>query len=291
MSAGGASGRPEAPPPPAGRVATPEAPASPSGPANDPSAQTAFVVDDELAPMPFIPSWSDADRVRAELEVLRLNVSAHPLAFAREGMRRLRCVPFARLVEVRDGTRIRLAGVLERAQMPWIRSGHRTLFLTLEDETGMAEVVVFNDVFLRYGKLLKETVYLLVEGELQNNDERGLAVVAQRIFDLMAAIRDPGILKRGASSGGRSTAQRPTAPPAPRDRGIAPRGDSRSAGTGEHPPVREPAKDHPWLGPMAPDPRYPAPTRQDHRWPKADPAEGLDDLPVVEPRTRPGRTG
>ena len=44
----------------------------------------------------------------------------------------------------------------------------------------MAEVVVFNDVFLRYGKLLKETVYLLVEGELQNNDERGLAVVAQR---------------------------------------------------------------------------------------------------------------
>jgi hypothetical protein len=42
---------------------------------------------------------------------------------------------------------------------------------------------------------------------------------------------------------------------------------------------------------MAPDPRYPSPSPQDHRWPKADPAEGLDDLPVVEPRTRPGRTG
>jgi error-prone DNA polymerase len=220
--------------------------------------------------MPFIPSWSDVDRVRAELEVLRLNVSAHPLAFARRGVRRLRCVPFARLHEVRDGTRVRLAGVLERAQMPWIRSGHRTLFLTLEDETGMAEVVVFNDGFLRYGKLLKETVYLLVEGELQNNDERGLAVVAQRIFDLMAVLRDPGILKRGSGVGRRAGAGPPK---------------------GGQPLASTHLKTRPQWGPMAPDPRYPSPSPQDHRWPKADPAEGLDDLPVVEPRTRPGRTG
>jgi len=93
---------------------------------------------------------------------------------------------------VPDGRRIRLAGVLERAQMPWIRSGHRTLFLTLEDETGLAEVVVFNDVYLKYGRVLKEAVYLLVEGELQNNDERGLAVVAHAIHDLSAVLRGGG---------------------------------------------------------------------------------------------------
>ena len=79
---------------------------------------------------------------------------------------------------------MRLAGVLERAQMPWIRSGHRTMFLTLEDETELGQVVVFNDVYLKDGRVLKDAIYLLVEGEVQNDEEHGLAVVAHRIMDL-----------------------------------------------------------------------------------------------------------
>ena len=121
--------------------------------------------------------------------MLGLNVSDHPLAFVRAELDTLGAVPFGRLHLVSDGRRVRVAGVLERAQMPWIRSGHRTLFLTLEDETGLAEVVVFNDVYLRYGRVLKEAVYLLVEGELQNNAERGLAIVAARVVDLEATLR------------------------------------------------------------------------------------------------------
>ena len=124
--------------------------------------------------------------------MLGLNVTAHPLSLVRARVDRLGAVPFARLGMVPDGRRIRLAGVLERAQMPWIRSGHRTLFLTLEDETGLAEVVVFNDVYLKYGRVLKEAVYLLVEGELQNNDERGLAVVAHAVSDLSRVLRGGG---------------------------------------------------------------------------------------------------
>ena len=99
-----------------------------------------------------------------------------------------------------DGHHIRLAGVLERAQMPWIRSGHRTLFLTLEDETGLAEVVVFNDVYLRYGRVLKAATYLLIEGELQNNDERGLAIVADHIYDLSQLLRESGTLVQHAKN-------------------------------------------------------------------------------------------
>jgi error-prone DNA polymerase len=147
-----------------------------------------LAIDDRLGELPFVPSWSARERVAVELEVLGLNVSDHPLAFVRAALDALGAVPFGRLHLVPDGRRIRVAGVLERAQMPWIRSGHRTLFLTLEDETGLAEVVVFNDVYLRYGRVLKEAVYLLVEGELQNNDERGLAIVAARIVDLEAAL-------------------------------------------------------------------------------------------------------
>ena len=147
-----------------------------------------FATDEQLGALPFVPSWSAREKVAVELEVLGLNVSAHPLDFVRAELTALDAVPFGRLHLAPDGRRIRLAGVLERAQMPWIRTGHRTLFLTLEDESGLAEVVVFNDVYLRYGRVLKEAVYLLVEGELQNNDERGLAVVATRIVDLEAVL-------------------------------------------------------------------------------------------------------
>jgi error-prone DNA polymerase len=165
------------------------------GEASDGSVLTAspdealqFATDEQLGALPFVPSWSAREKVAVELEVLGLNVSAHPLDFVRAELTALDAVPFDRLHLVPNGRRIRLAGVLERAQMPWIRSGHRTLFLTLEDESGLAEVVVFNDVYLRYGRVLKEAVYLLIEGELQNNDERGLAVVATRIVDLEAVL-------------------------------------------------------------------------------------------------------
>jgi len=115
-----------------------------------------FATDEQLGALPFVPSWSAREKVAVELEVLGLNVSAHPLDFVRAELTALDAVPFGRLHLVPNGRRIRLAGVLERAQMPWIRSGHRTLFLTLEDESGLAEVVVFNDVYLRYGRVLKE---------------------------------------------------------------------------------------------------------------------------------------
>ena len=72
--------------------------------------------------------------------------------------------------------------------MPWVRSGHRTLFLTLEDETDLAQVVVFNDTYRKYGGILKDAVYLYVEGVLQNDEKHGLAIVAQHICDLGAVV-------------------------------------------------------------------------------------------------------
>ena len=185
-----------------------------------------------------------------ELELLGLNVSAHPLRFVRDEVEALGVTPMGRLPEVRHGRRVRVAGVLERAQMPWIRSGHRTMFLTLEDETELGQVVVFNDVYLKYGRVLKDAVYLLVEGELQNDEEHGLAVVAHRITDLLQAIgRD--------EAGGRA-----------RDRGRGARGPGGAV----------PATAGPAAGGAS------VPGGLTYQRPDAW------ELPAVEPRTRPGRT-
>ena len=175
-----------------------------------------------------------------ELELLGLNVSAHPLRFVREQIEALGVTPMGRLPEVRHGTRVRVAGVLERAQMPWIRSGHRTMFLTLEDETELGQVVVFNDVYLRYGRVLKSAISLLVEGELQNDEEHGLAVVAHNVMDLTE------VLGRSETLPGEQ-------------------GDG---------------KDHSAAGATAPAGGAFSYQRPD-AW----------ELPAVEPRTRPGRTG
>ena len=192
--------------------------------------QPRLALDEQIAPLAFLPSWTEQQRVTVELELLGLTVSAHPLHFVRDQIAALGVTPLARLSEVPHGRRVRLAGVLERAQMPWIRSGHRTLFLTLEDETELGQVVVFNDVYLKYGGVLKDALYFFVEGELQNDAEHGLAVVAHRIMDLTSVLGRAKILpgeRRSGEAGGALAYKRPDA------------------------------------------------------W----------ELPVVEPRTRPGRTG
>src|SRR5450830_649439 len=204
--------------------------------------QPRLALDEQFAPLAFLPDWSRQRRVSVELELLGLNVSAHPLRFVRDQVQALGVTPMARLPQVAHGRRVRLAGVLERAQMPWIRSGHRTMFLTLEDETELGQVVVFNDVYLKYGRVLKDAIYLLVEGELQNDEEHGLAVVAHKIMDLTKVLgRDealPGGERRAGEAGGALAAP-----------GSVPGGG---------------------LAYQRPD-----------AW----------ELPAVEPRTRPGRTG
>jgi len=206
--------------------------------------QPRLALDEQLGPLTFLPDWPRQRRVSIELELLGLNVSAHPLRFVRDEVKALGVTPMGRLPEVRHGRRVRVSGVLERAQMPWIRSGHRTMFLTLEDETELGQVVVFNDVYLKYGRVLKDAIYLLVDGELQNDEEHGLAVVAHRITDLTRALGREGVL-----------------PADGRRDGFAGAPGAAGGGTGAVPGAFAYQRPDAW------------------------------ELPAVEPRTRPGRTG
>ena len=224
---------------PAGRGrAGRDSPALPATP-DDGLDQPRLALDEKLGPLTFLPDWPAQRRVSIELELLGLNVSAHPLRFVQAQIEALGVTPMGRLPEVRHGRRVRVAGVLERAQMPWIRSGHRTMFLTLEDETELGQVVVFNDVYLKYGRVLKNAIYLLVEGELQNDEEHGLAVVAHKVMDLTEVLGRSEALPGGGRGGS------------------DPRGGAGGAGGG------------------------PFSYQRPDAW----------ELPAVEPRTRPGRTG
>ncbi len=147
--------------------------------------------------------WLPARRLSAELELLGLSLTCHPLELADADLR-ARGVTFARdLRELPDGARVRVCGVRERAQTPRTRSGRRTCFLTLEDATGLLDVVVFEDTLEKAGETIVKHRCYLVEGTLQNNHERGLAIVAKEVapYVVRAASGSPVRLRRGVPSG------------------------------------------------------------------------------------------
>ncbi|MDY0340647.1 MAG: OB-fold nucleic acid binding domain-containing protein, partial [Coriobacteriia bacterium] len=150
-----------------------------------------------------VSGWTPAMRLSSELECLGLAITAHPLSLARVDLER-RGVTWARdLPACEDRARIRVCGVRERAQTPRTRSGKRTCFLTMEDPTGLIDVVVFEDALDRYGNVIVKNRAYLVEGVLQNNSERGIALIAERIEPY--TVRDDEQqrvrLRRGVGSG------------------------------------------------------------------------------------------
>ena len=94
-------------------------------------------------------------------------------------------------------------GVRERAQTPRTRSGKRTCFLTLEDPTGLLDVVVFEDALNRAGETIVKHRAYLIDGVLQNNHERGIAIVADRIepYIVRTTAGAPVRMRRGVPSG------------------------------------------------------------------------------------------
>ncbi len=128
-----------------------------------------------------VSGWSAAHRVSAELELVGLSLTCHPLAFAAHDLATRGVTPSRDLADLADRTKVRVCGVRERAQTPRTRSGKRTCFLTLEDEAGLLDVVVFEDVLNRTGDVIVKHRAYLIDGTLQNNCERGLAIVAEDV--------------------------------------------------------------------------------------------------------------
>jgi DNA polymerase III alpha subunit len=132
--------------------------------------------------------WSLEDKVRSELELLGLTVSCHPLKLYEEELRQMGVTLSYELPGLGDEVPVTVAGVYERAQNPWMRSGKRTMFLTLEDAYGLFECVCFESKLPKIAPVVARASYFLVRGRLQNNHKRGLAIVAEEVFDLEEVI-------------------------------------------------------------------------------------------------------
>ena len=118
------------------------------------------------------------DRLRADYAGMGLTIGPHPMALRRAEMALRGVLRAADLPQARDGRRVRVAGMVITRQRPGTAKGF--VFLTLEDETGVSNIIVRPDLFDREGMTVIRQPFLLVEGVLQHQDGV-LSVRAERM--------------------------------------------------------------------------------------------------------------
>ncbi|HEX2175522.1 MAG TPA: DNA polymerase III subunit alpha [Nocardioidaceae bacterium] len=133
-----------------------------------------------------LPEMSGTERVRAELEVLGLDVSRHVVDFYVPLLRELGAVPSRDLLLQRSRSSLLVAGVKVATQTPPIRSGRRVVFLTLDDGTGPIDATFFEDAQGPYAATLFHSWLLLVRGELRRTGPRGVSLRATGCWELTA---------------------------------------------------------------------------------------------------------
>jgi error-prone DNA polymerase len=106
------------------------------------------------------------ERLYADFRNTGLTIGSHPMRFHRERMNQLRVTPASEVKRLRDGCLVRVAGAVICRQRPGTAKGF--VFLSLEDETGIANAIVQPDLFESARVTLVREPYLLVEGVLQN---------------------------------------------------------------------------------------------------------------------------
>jgi len=135
--------------------------------------------DADLPPMP------PGESVVQDYKALSLSLKAHPVSFLRPILARRGTTTSDRLAQMRDGASVEVAGLVLVRQRPGTASG--VIFATLEDETGVANVVIWSKVFEANRKAVLGSRMLAVRGKLQRE---GLVihVIAQSFTDMTPAL-------------------------------------------------------------------------------------------------------
>lgn len=116
-----------------------------------------------------LPVMTEGEHVVQDYASLSLSLKAHPVSFVREKLNQLHIVPLHELGTLKDGDLVKVAGLVLVRQRPGTASG--IIFMTIEDETGCGNLVVFENIFTEYRKPIVQSKLIMVEGKLQIEGE------------------------------------------------------------------------------------------------------------------------
>jgi error-prone DNA polymerase len=134
-----------------------------------------------------LPFMTEAEHVVQDYAATGLSLKAHPVSFVREKLNLLHVTATGQLSTRKDGDLIKVAGLVTVRQRPGTAKG--ILFITIEDETGFANLVVWEKMFDKYRKEIIQSRLLMVEGKLQIEGEV-IHVIVSRCFNLTSFLSE-----------------------------------------------------------------------------------------------------
>ena len=136
-----------------------------------------------------LPPMPDGREVVEDYRATGLTLRQHPVSFVRDALRRRGAITCAELGQTRSGRRVAVAGLVLVRQKPGSAKG--VMFITLEDETAVANLIVWPSVFEAQRRLVLSAGMLACRGRVQT--ESGVThLVAERLHDLSDLLRSVG---------------------------------------------------------------------------------------------------
>jgi error-prone DNA polymerase len=241
----------------------------------------------EAEPDARLPAMPLGEHVVHDYRKLSLSLKAHPAAFARAALDRRGARRAEDLARLPPGREVLVAGLVLVRQRPGSAKG--VIFMTLEDESGVANIIIWPKVFEAYRPLVLGSRFALVRGRLQN--EKGVVhVVANRIEDATPLL---GAMTREEAGEGPALAGRAALAPADHVRRPLPDREGRRLSPAKREAIARLLAEEPDLAAdltvlaRADEVRRPQRDHRDRRGAPAEPAgRGLAGLTGVLPKGR-----
>ena len=132
-----------------------------------------------------LPAMPLSEHVAADYQMTRLSLKGHPMQFLRETFRREGVLSCREIAEGKDGRRAKVAGVVLVRQRP---GEGKAIFITLEDETGITNVLLWARTFEAQRRQVMASRLMVVEGEIQHSEEGVVHLMGAIVHDRTAEL-------------------------------------------------------------------------------------------------------
>jgi error-prone DNA polymerase len=134
-----------------------------------------------------LPEWTEFEQVLADYGTAGLTLRNHPISFLRPVLDTLKITPANQLGTMRTDSRVKGAGIVLMRQRPSTANG--ITFVTLEDETGIVNLIVRQNIWERYRKVARTSTAMIAHGRLQNEKDV-IHILVSKLEDLSARLQN-----------------------------------------------------------------------------------------------------
>lgn len=130
-----------------------------------------------------VQDFDPLEKLKLEFSIINMNTGSHLMQFFRPFMKARRILSTKEAAAMPGGSLVRVAGIVVRPHRPPTRSGRTVVFLSLEDEFGLIDVTVFEDVYQEYGHIIYGEPALVLTGKIQRRGS-GVSIIASAVAAL-----------------------------------------------------------------------------------------------------------